>query len=79
MFIHKLLDSGRNLRIATINFAGSVLVAKMNWTGDVVVIGGGWSGMLVAKHCKEHGLHVRILEQKPYVGGVWKVRNGGSF
>ncbi len=44
----------------------------MQWKGDVVVIGSGWSGMLAAKHCREHGLSVRILEQKAHVGGVWK-------
>jgi len=44
----------------------------MQWTGDVVVIGAGWSGMLAAKHCREHGLKVRILEQSDHVGGVWK-------
>ena len=45
---------------------------KADWKGDVVVIGGGWSGMLVAKHCREHGLKVRILEQSDFLGGVWK-------
>eukprot|EP01035_Chromulina_nebulosa_P017853 gene17853-23466_t len=42
------------------------------WEGDVCVIGSGWSGMLAAKHCKEHGLKVRILEKSDYPGGVWK-------
>ena len=28
--------------------------------------------MLVAKHCKEHGLKVQILEKSDYLGGVWK-------
>lgn len=46
------------------------------WEGDVVVIGGGWSGMLVAKHCKQQGLNVRILEKNPYHGGVWKYVEG---
>lgn len=45
--------------------------AKADWSGDVLVIGGGWSGMLCAKHCKEQGLNVRILEKGPAVGGVW--------
>lgn len=32
----------------------------------------GWSGLLAAKHCKEHGLNVHILEKKGHHGGVWK-------
>jgi len=47
-------------------------VQAVTWRGDVIVIGGGWSGMLVAKHCKEHGLNVKILEKGTFLGGVWK-------
>lgn len=42
------------------------------WVGDVLVIGSGWSGMLTAKHCRENGLTVRIIEKSDYAGGVWK-------
>lgn len=46
--------------------------ANSSWTSDVLVIGAGWSGMLAAKHCREHGLSVRIVEKGDHVGGVWK-------
>lgn len=45
---------------------------EIYWEGDVVVIGGGWSGLVTAKHCKENGLKVRIIEKSTYHGGVWK-------
>jgi len=44
---------------------------SVSWTGDVLVFGGGWSGMLTAKHCREQGLNVHILEKSCQLGGVW--------
>jgi NADPH-dependent 2,4-dienoyl-CoA reductase/sulfur reductase-like enzyme len=70
---HRLLHLGRKVSQFK-NSRKDILSVEMaaTWTGDVVVIGGGWSGMLVAKHCKEHGLKVRILEKHTFLGGVWK-------
>jgi len=39
---------------------------------DVIVIGGGWSGLMSCKYAKEEGLHVRVIEKRDDLGGVWK-------
>ncbi len=39
---------------------------------DVCIIGAGWSGLLAARHMRENGLTVLLLERREGLGGVWR-------
>lgn len=71
-FISFCLDSKGPIFMSSSSCCNNSGSKTPHWCGDVLVIGSGWSGMLVAKHCREHGLNVRIVEKGTYAGGVWK-------